>query len=240
MSDSYTKLLLHCNGADAATSFVDSALTKTVTANGTAQLDTAQKKFGSASGLFDGDSDYLSLADSADWNLSNGAFTIDFWARWAALPANGVHMGFVTHFTDVNNRWIFFMANDGGTYNLKFYAAPTYVDAGEAMTLSIDTWYHLAVVRSGDSWYFFLNGTQLGTTITDNRTLGDFTDFIIGKDFSTSGYFNGWIDEFRVSKGIARWTANFTPPTQEYDILVTVNYLKQYRRSRFPGSITGI
>src|SRR3990167_5725818 len=75
--DSYTQLLLHCDGVDAATTFTDE-IGKAVTANGNAQIDTAQKKFGTASGLFDGTGDYLSLADSDDWNFGAGDFTIDF------------------------------------------------------------------------------------------------------------------------------------------------------------------
>ena len=78
--DKYTKLLLHCNGADESAVFTDEA-GKTVTRNGGAQIDTAQYKFHGASGLFDGTGDYLSLADSDDWDFGTGNFTVETWLR---------------------------------------------------------------------------------------------------------------------------------------------------------------
>lgn len=82
--DTYTKLLLHCDGTDGSTTFSDNGVTgHTVTANGNAQIDTAQSKFGNASGLFDGTGDYLTIPDHADWNFGTGNFTIDAWIRFA-------------------------------------------------------------------------------------------------------------------------------------------------------------
>jgi hypothetical protein len=80
--DAYTVLMLHMDGVDTCTHFLDSELTpKAVTAVGNAQIDTAQSKFGNASALFDGAGDYLSVPDSADWAFGTGAFTIDFWTQ---------------------------------------------------------------------------------------------------------------------------------------------------------------
>jgi len=76
VDDSYTKLLLHMDGADGSTTFTDEA-GHTVTANGNAQIDTAQNVFGGASGLFDGSSGYLTVPDSEDWNFGTGDFTFD-------------------------------------------------------------------------------------------------------------------------------------------------------------------
>ena len=81
-----TVLLLHCDGTDGATTFTDSSDTShTVTANGNAQIDTDQSKFGGASGLFDGTGDYLSIPDSADWDFGTGDWTIDFLIRFNAI-----------------------------------------------------------------------------------------------------------------------------------------------------------
>jgi hypothetical protein len=80
LPDSFTRLLLHFDGADAATYFRDhSASAHAVTSNGDAQIDVAQSKFGSVSGSFDGTGDYLTAADSSDWDFGTGAFTIEFW-----------------------------------------------------------------------------------------------------------------------------------------------------------------
>ena len=75
--DSYTKLMLHTEGSGAT--FTDSATSKTVTANGNVTQTTAQYKFGSKSAVFNGSTDYLSLADSDDWNFGTGDFTIEAW-----------------------------------------------------------------------------------------------------------------------------------------------------------------
>jgi hypothetical protein len=83
-SDGYTVVLLHMNGSDASTTFTDNAfggLGHTWTANGNAQIDTAQSKFGGASGLFDGNGDYISTPDSDDFFFSAGDFTFDTWVR---------------------------------------------------------------------------------------------------------------------------------------------------------------
>lgn len=85
-NDGYTKLLLHCNGPDGSTNFVDdSASHHTVTAIDNAQLDTSEKKFGTASGLFSENYDFLSISDSVDWDFGTGDFTIDFWVRFSDI-----------------------------------------------------------------------------------------------------------------------------------------------------------
>jgi len=87
--DEFTVALLHMNGTDAATAFTDET-GKTWTAQGNAQIDTGQSKFGGASGLFDGTGDYIDTPDSTDWQLDGGAdanlWTIDFWVRFNGDP----------------------------------------------------------------------------------------------------------------------------------------------------------
>ena len=84
VDDSYTKALLHMDGSDGSTTFTDESGT-TWTANGNAQIDTAQSKFGGASGLFDGASDYLQTPYTADHNTGTGDFTIDQWIRFNSV-----------------------------------------------------------------------------------------------------------------------------------------------------------
>jgi len=219
--DLYTKLLLHCNGEDAGTTFRDSSLVpKTITAVGTAQMDTAQKKFGTASCLLDGNSDYLSIADHADFEF-DGDFTIDGWVKWNSVPTafttvfqssiadfHGVHIVFDNSTTI---RALFAnAAGDAWTFNST--AAIT------AMTTGV--WYHFAMVRSGTTVDVYWGGVskinETGVSNTPNHT----GDFYVGAANlgSDARYVNGWIDEFRVSKGVARWTSNFTPPVREYSL----------------------
>jgi len=196
--------------------------THTVTAYGNAQIDSAQSKFGGASGLFDGTGDYLSTPDSDDWAFGTGDFTIDFWVRFNVLNT-------------VESQWYVILSQLGGVTNSQYYGV-TYtggtwtwvyrvwsgssliINIQKATTLATNTWYHIALVRSSNSWYIFHDGTQLGTTDTDADSVPNFTTSLcLGYlDYSTGLHFNGWLDEFRVSKGIARWTSSFTPPTSAH------------------------
>ena len=220
-SDIYTKLLLHCDGADGSTTFIDSATGKTVTAVGTAQLDTAQSVFGGASLLCDGNSDYLSIPDSDDWDFGAGNFTIDFRVRFNDFSTN---QGFFSQWVDDNNCVFSYMHSNG---NLQFYSISGGVYTSGyyfAMGPSTNTWYHLGIVRNGTNFYIFKDGvfqaltvgTAIGTNTLPNLAIALTVGYTRGA--ALTGYLNGWIDEFRVSKGIARWTANFTPPTKAYDM----------------------
>lgn len=225
--DSYVKLMLHCNGADASTTFTDSsASAHTVTANGNAQIDTAQSVFGGASGLFDGDADYLSVPDHADFYYGTGDFTIDFRVRFTALPGNDSYSWFYNQRADGNNAIQLCLYNSAGTYKVNFSCVASSVltiEVVKDVTVVVDTWYHLALVRTGNDFKVFWNGTQAGTTVTDASEVPDIAANVdIGRWTGEGFYLNGWIDEFRISKGIARWTDNFTPPTEEYNITVSV------------------
>lgn len=215
-NDSFSRLLLHCEGADAGTTFTDSSgLGHVVTVNGGVEIDTAQRKFDASSALFNGTTGYLSLDGSADFGFGTGDFTIDFWMRANAIgtlqalydsrPSGGSGI-YPDIFIDnsVGNK-ITFIVN--GVNRIISSAA---VVAG--------TWYHIAVARSSTSTKLFMNGTQEGSTYSDsNNYLIGASAPSIGASVPLSFPFNGWLDELRVSKGIARWTAAFTPPTSRYN-----------------------
>lgn len=224
-NDSSTKCLLHFNGTDASTTFTDSNVggsAHTWTASGDAQIDTAQSKFGGASGLFDGTGDAISTPDSADFDLAAGEFTIDCWVRFNTLPTGlggaGLARIIASQYTSASRGWIFGSENNGGNYRLYFtyQSGSTFVAVGSTISLSTGVWYHLAVVRDNtatDTLRFFLDGVAAGTnTGIDGLTINNSTHTpIIGGygSLSDSG-FDGWIDEFRLSKS-ARWTTNFLP-----------------------------
>jgi len=224
-NDANTKLLLHMNTADRNQYFVDSSSgAKTISISDNVQGDDSQYKFGYLSALFDGTDDYLDAPDSADWYFGTGDFTVDTWVRFNALPSNGTYQGIWSQLVDANNGYDFLVYNNGGTYQWKFYhetgASVTVNLTKNSPGLSAGTWYHITLVRSGDNWYFFQDGTQCGVTEVNSSSIADFAGlFYIGvarEDNSTNRWFNGWLDEFRVSKSTARWTADFTPPTRPY------------------------
>lgn len=213
--DSYTKLMLHCDGVDAATTFTDE-IGKTVTANGNAQIDTAQKKFGSASALFDGTGDYLTLVDSDDWDFNSSDFSIDFQVRFASVAAS---VEFINHWVDGSSHaWDIFW-DVAGQLTFRYSTTATgQTDLTFAWAPSADTWYHVAISRSGNNLYAFINGTQIGSTgDVTGVDINNCTGLLyIGMRNDSARPMNGWLDEIRISKGIARWTANFTAPTVAY------------------------
>lgn len=219
-NDSYTELLLHMDGADASTTFTDSSSNNHGdTAVDNAQMDTDQKKFGTASGLFDGTGDYVTYADHANWFMSTGRVTIDFWVRFNTVQtstfyyqknaAGGAYVSF--HYKTAATAGWQFIYYDGAAIQI-------IVDG--AHTPAVNTWYHIALIRGwgddNDDWAITVDGTQVGTTVTDATAWPDLDQIIHIGAASAANYHDGWIDEYRISKGVARWEANFTPPAKAY------------------------
>jgi len=214
--DEYTKLMLHMDGdlSDSSDS------NHTVSTAGDPTFDSVIKKFGSSSLYFDGSGDYLSIPDSNDWYLGASDFTIDCWV----YLGNGATVPIYSQLGNVssNNHRVMF-GYWGGKWN--FFTSTTTTQINITVTDSAPAtseWIHVAVVRSGEDFMFFKGGTQIGTTQTDARAVPNNTGSArigavrIGGSFPV--VINGRIDELRISKGTARWTSNFTPPSGEYTI----------------------
>lgn len=216
-ADPNTKLLVHFDGTDGQTTFTDQIGTHTIVRNGDAQVDTAFKQFGTGSALFDGTGDFLSIVDHEDFNVDNGDFTIDFWMRFTATGKTVVGLGLLDSSTGVMSLDI----QAGPVVNLRLSSNGTTWDLKSGTvggSWAINTWYHIAIVRDGTDIKFFQGGTLLDTTDVSTTALHNSTDALfIGKGGdSTSAKFIGHIDEYRFSKGVARWSTNFTPPTIPY------------------------
>jgi len=215
-NDANTLLLLHCEGSDASTTFTDSSsFGRTVTAVGNAQIDNAQAKFGSTSALFDGSGDRLSVADSNDWAFGTNPFTVDMWIRPASLPGGG--WGLAGHYTDGNNGWRIYVNSSGGLLcDLYASGSQVMVMSSSNGLISTGTWYHVALVRSGNDWAIFVNGSAVAGT-TSAASIGNYTQVLaIGAiNASNSASANGWIDEVRISN-VARWTSPFIPLNAAY------------------------
>lgn len=216
--DEYVSSLLHMNGADASTTFTDET-GKTWTASGNAQIDTAQYKFGGASGLFDGTGDYVTTPDHADFDVGSGEFTLDMWFRLNAVGAYRYLFGQMNSTPSAASRAVSLNVNSSNQLEGRVACGGSLYTASSATALSSGTWYHAALIREGNTLKIYLDGVVGGTTadltgLTVNNSSNVPT---IGRpgDYA-SQYFNGWIDEVRYSKGIARWTTGFTPPTTEY------------------------
>lgn len=208
-------LLLHCNGADGSTTFTDNATTpKTITAVGNAQIDTAQSKFGGASASFDGTGDYLTCGGSSEFSFGTSDFTVEMFVRFAAKGA--YKSLYDTRPTSGTTNYLIISLDVTGVYL-------TCQTSGNTITgttnLAVDTWYHVAATRAGTSMKLFIDGAQEGGAATDSSTITiGASRPVIGANGNTlSSYnFSGWIDEVRVTKGIARYTSNFTPAISAY------------------------
>jgi hypothetical protein len=206
--DAYTKLLLHLdNNID------DSELTqKTVTNNNVTFSDTV-KKWG-YSGVFNGANAYLSIPDSTDFdfNLST-SYTIEYW-----IYPNAVESGTVLHgrpggstYDGGENYGII-----GGGGSLVWGSINGQWNSGN--TVSSGSWQHIAFVYDAVSKiaYCFVNGVGVSVSVS---TVGNSSGTLyFGKKFNAPYDFNGYMDEIRFSKGIARWTSNFTTPIEPYSL----------------------
>ena len=211
-----TRLLLHCDGADGSTTFVDSSRwPHVVTANGNAQVDTAQSKFGGASLLLDGTGDYLSIPDNDAWNFSSGDFTIDMWFRSASFASPQMVWN---QWVDSSNHIRVYIESSTSLAIDCVVAGATVLSAkANPGTMSINTWYHWAVVRNGNNFHHFLNGVEAsGSPDVDADALPDLGGTAYIGQQPSGFYFNGHLDEYRIVKGKAVWTSDFTPPTTPY------------------------
>jgi hypothetical protein len=223
--DTYTKLLWNCNGADADVGNQTASTGQTVTTVANACLDTAYKKFGTASLLLDGTGDYCTVPDSTDWYFAAAPFTIDLWFK----PNGNGSYPFTGQYVDGNNLWEFYGVL-ATTLKLYFYIKSTTVKASYAITTGVsinaNNFNHVELVRNGTSVYMFVNGVSQSLTVTTAIAANEVPNLSavlqIGTTEDSSVSMNGWIDEFRISKGVARHTANFSVPTYPY--LPNANY----------------
>jgi hypothetical protein len=213
-------LLLHMNGSNNSTTFTDNSSNAfTLTANGNAKISTAQSKFGGAGGLFDGSGDHLSISSPGtslrNWWTSD--FTVEYWIRAAAFTQGGAGVAPVIvgnmSATTSTNYWSFGPISSGAVRFYYFNGAV--VTMTTSTTLATNTWYHLAFVKSGTGLTIYIDGVSSATsTVSGTPQSSSSTAFCIGQ-FSNAS-FNGYLDELRITTGVARYTANFTPPTAAF------------------------
>lgn len=221
VGDTETVLLLHLEGSDGAQTTTDSsASAHTVTFAGTAQIDTAQYKFGSSSLLLDGNSDYLSIADSDNWYF-NADMTLEMFIRSNTLPADGNTQVLFSQRADASNYWFVEILRIGSTYYLKiniYASGSAVVEQFGTITISTGTWYHVALCRETNTWSGFFNGTR-SFSATDTDGFANLAAPLIIGQLNSNYYWNGWMDEIRISKGTARYSgATYTVPSAAFSV----------------------
>lgn len=212
------KVVLHCNGIDGATSFPDTGTADhNFTASADAQVDTAQKKFGTGSLLCDGSGDYVSAAWSTDFDLGTGSFTLQCWVRFATVPAAGKLMTLVLCDGGAGSEWLLRAYESAGTVYLLFYSGGATILEYAWAGVAADTWYHLAVVRNANAWDMYIDGTSVDNTTNSAAVPTAGASLVIGGNSSVAAEsLDGWLDDVVLHKGQALWATAFTPPTAAY------------------------
>ena len=217
--------LLPFDGTNGATSTTDSSNSNhTVTFGGDAEISTAQSKFGGSSLSLDGNGDYVDLPQSTNQFVSDD-FTIEFWFRINSGAGSETVGLFGSYYTVGGGKGIIMASHPSypSVYFQWMYGSGSGTDwgylnktQGTRTSLSNNTWYHVAVTRSGNTWRLFLNGTQEDSvTQSDQMTDAGSTTRIgnYGPSATATDGLDGYIEDFRITKGLARYTSNFTAPT---------------------------
>lgn len=213
--DEYTELCIHSDTTDDSTTFVDSSNAgHGITPNGDVHHETDQSYFGSSSMQFDGTGDYLAIAALEDI-VDSSLWTIDFWVRLTSHSAFNNMMGCLS----VSN--VGWGLSCEGTGKMRFIAGAAW-RATTTLGITLNTWTHIACVKDGvNGLRIAINGVFSGTPYTGS--IGKYgTGVTIGSMYSlpVSWFLYGYLDEFRVSVGSARWTSDFTPPTVPYSMAI--------------------
>lgn len=230
VGDSYfdrVSLLMHAEGANGSTTFIDSSsANRTVTsAGGTPTISTAQQKFGASSlnfpntgtAMYSASGLQIAGADTAGgpFDFSTGDFTVEMFIRPAANQTTRLLIGTANALTGTGG-WgirldtssLVLLGNGNGQGSVSW-------------SWTADTWYHLALCRSGSTTKIFINGSQVGGNLTPSFGAATNGALFIAGGHPTDGYsasysFNGFMDEIRITKGVARYTTNFTAPTTAF------------------------
>lgn len=203
-------LLGHFDGAAGSQAFVDSSPSpKPLTGFGNAQV-TANGKFGQAA-VFDGAGDYITSPNHPSLQFGSGDFTVELWFKTSLAVTQALVGRWIGGGGSANDSWVVYLEAGApraygaiaGTYTTSDIISPTSHADGQ--------WHHLAWTRSSGTFYLFVDGVLKGTR-TVSGALSDGTQVLeIGRYNTGSGYFTGSIDEVRITKGVARYTAPFTP-----------------------------
>jgi hypothetical protein len=208
-----TSLLLNYTNAG----ILDNAMMNDLETVGNAQISTSVKKYGTGSISFDGTDDRLTTASSPNIAFGTGDFTVEAWVYTNVLVGE---RGFIQTSatvgglqTSYTNGVISTVAAGAGSYTFNCNIAGTNI--GGSVPVTTGTWYHVAFTRSSGSVRLFINGTLAGgpTTITANL---DGQNICVGGYYNNSYLWNGYVDDLRITKGVARYTTTFTPPTAAF------------------------
>ncbi|MCP4123454.1 MAG: LamG domain-containing protein, partial [Bacteroidetes bacterium] len=199
--------VLHIRGEETNNEFTDSSIYHHNIANNGAIHDANSiSSLGDGSIRFDGQDDYLEIADSSNWILGNNDFTIDFWAYVPSLPAAGNSYDFVEQSArNIGNAGLVIRLKDNGELHAHILGQDeTIVNLLEGGSITLNAWHHIAYVRRGDNFDLYLDGVSVAGG-TGSGEHGDFPSPLnIGRhSCCTESVTNGYLDEIRIRNGRA-------------------------------------
>jgi hypothetical protein len=189
----------------------DAAMMNNMETVADAKLSTAVSKFGGSSMYFDGAGDYLSIPINPSLIFGTGNFTVE---TWIYLPSVSGHFGVV----GMGSSGFFVQISNGNNIHVSQADVVDLADFAISPTLSANTWYHFAMTRSGTSMKAFINGIQQGSTVTNSTNFTGTNAVLVGGHPGGIILYSGYMDDLRITKGYARYTANFTAPTTAFPI----------------------
>lgn len=220
MADPYysnVSLLLHCDGSNGGTTFTDNGPNAlTVTANSNAVTSTTRSVAGTASMTSNsGTAAYLTVSDQSFFAFP-GQFTVECWVYQTSATA----MDILQTGTDGASGWAFYIRGATSSPSISNGSTNTLLPSDK--TVPLDTWTHVAWTRDASNVVrAFVNGQVSSTTVTDSTSITATAagSTKIGATYYGNGVFNttSWMDELRVTKGVCRYTSNFTVPTAPFD-----------------------
>lgn len=184
---------------------------------GTAQRLSNSVSFNNAS------NQYLTVADNTQLQMGSSDFTAEAWINLSALPANtgtaGAFVIFQKGYTAGSNlEWSFIVSQTSGSYNLSFLQSTTGTSAttylSSSISISTNTWYHVAITKSSTTLTYYLNGVAYGTSTINATSFSSTGSLSIGADpVGTAPTFPGYISNARIVKDVVVYTGAFTTPT---------------------------
>jgi hypothetical protein len=214
-SISGTSLLLnYTNGG-----IIDNAMSNVLETVGGAAISTTQSKFGGASMYFDGSGDKLLIPDSQNFNFGSGDFTVECWVY---PTANASFAGIFTKRASGAVYAPIQVLINSGTMGLFVSTSGSAwaINTNASSSPSLNTWSHIAAVRNGSTITLYLNGTSVAFgSVSTSALMTNTSQFVLGAESAAdTGNYAGYIDDFRITKGYARYTANFTAPVVPFPL----------------------
>lgn len=210
LSRGSVSMLLPMTGSNGSIVFTDTSSNAiAVTRFGDARISTAQSRWGSGSGLFDGNGDYLAAGPNAALQLGTVNFTIEMWIRFNAISNQALYETIPIGGNGSRPGGFVFVLESTGRLNVFSNGA---FRGASTTTLAVNTWHHLALVRSNTTWAYKINGATDATTFTLSINLTD-QSFVCGRVGNLPDYYlNAHVQDLRVVRGSALYGATYTLP----------------------------